>query len=195
MDKKPTISWTNSVDADLVVHTDHVSGEGLTLKRINNPFGLSLLDGCSLNSELAENPVKGGELLDRYVSLTKAAIASATSSGVDGIWYELHGAAPTHCTPMQYGGFYLERDREILASTPFAVLFVVGSDEPYFDFICDLPAQVIAWDSEATGVSSVSMRAMRPGAQCSSDADSEILLDHAGIRLADQLEKPIVETV
>jgi len=80
---------------------------------------------------------------------------------------------------MQYGGFYLERDRELLSSVPAVVtrvLLVPGGEDVFLDFVSDLPAEVFAWDSRASGFSSEYVRGMRQGLQASEDPGSEIQL-------------------
>jgi hypothetical protein len=149
------------------------------LVEILNPCGLALRDGIDLNSQLAESPEKGNATLDAYCEEAREAIERARSNDVDGILYRLHGATAKHCSPMQYGGYYLERDRDLLqsaSSLPANCLFVVGAEETYLDFVSDLPAQVICWDEPATGFSLEQMREMRPGPTCTVNPHSEILL-------------------
>ena len=74
---------------------------------------------------------------------------------------------PAISTPMQYGGFYLEHDRALLAEIEDArlnVLSVEGGPEPYLDFVADLPSHVLAWDVPATGIVAAAVRPMRRGA-------------------------------
>jgi hypothetical protein len=126
-------------------------------------------------------------MLDRYVAQTRNALAAGLDAGADGVLYRLHGAREALCTPMQYGGYYLERDRELLeeiADAALNVLLVVGGDA-YLDFVCDLPAHVFAWDVEATGVTSDQIRALRVGSQASTDAASEFRLGPIPSTIAD----------
>ena len=98
---------------------------------------------------------------------------------------------------MQYGGYYLERDRELLQEIEAArlnVLCVVGDEEVFIDFVSDLPAQVFAWDSRATSVSSAYVRELRKGAQASADPGSEIEFRLAMPSLAQYLEKETLGT-
>jgi len=94
---------------------------------------------------------------------------------------------------MQYGGNYLERDRELLQSAREAqltVLFVAGQDELYIDFVSDLPASVFAWDRDLSKISASEVRASRLGATASSDPTSEIALVIGRQNYLETLEQP-----
>ena len=177
------------VDADPEIVAKFVGGGQVVLAQIDNPFARF---GPALNAEFGVDPVVAAQKLDRATDEVRRKIQEALGAGADGIVYRLFGARARHSTPMQYGGHYLERDRELLeeiADARLNVLLLVGDDDLYLDFICDLPAHVIAWDREASGFSSAQVRALRTGAQASSDPDSEILLYHPGVRIADQLDR------
>ncbi|MGV3616012.1 MAG: hypothetical protein ACO1SV_11820 [Fimbriimonas sp.] len=200
VDRKPVIvspGWSGTapeadavvVEADVETVARSVGGEQVVLAQVDNPFARY---GPALNAEFGADPVAAAQKLDRATDDVRRKIGEALGAGADGILYRLFGARARHSTPMQYGGHYLERDRELLeeiADARLNVLFLVGNDDLYLDFICDLPAQVIAWDREASGFSSASVRAARTGAQASSDPESEILLYHPGVRIADQLDR------
>jgi hypothetical protein len=181
-------------DALIVASAPHivasfVGGERAVLAEVDNPFARF---GAELNREFAIDPVAASEKLDQATEEARAKMRGALEAGADGIFYRLFGARALHSTPMQYGGHYLERDRELLEEIGDArlnVLFLVGNDDLYLDFISDLPAHVMAWDREASGFSGAQVRTMRNGAQASSDPESEILLHHPGIRLADRLDR------
>jgi hypothetical protein len=93
---------------------------------------------------------------------------------------------------MQYGGHYLERDRELLqsAADTFTVLFIAGQEELYIDFVSDLPASVFAWDRDLTQVSASEVRTSRTGATASSDPASEITLLIGRENYLENLEQP-----
>lgn len=111
------------------------------LQTVLNPFGRALEEGLDLNAALSEDPVAGSAHLDRLCQMTESECASAR----DGILYRLIGADSRHCTPMQYGGFYLERDREILSRAKLRgyLQIDVDGEEPYLDFIVDLPCDAL----------------------------------------------------
>lgn len=183
-DRRPVLGW--SLDADVVVGPS--AGEDqMRLVECLNPFARARKQGVDLNRALAEDPVAGNELLDRFVEQTRESLLASLDSGADGVLYRLHGACEALCTPMQYGGYYLERDRELLEEICDAnlnVLLVVGKDA-YLDFVCDLPAHVFAWDADATGVTSDQIRALRVGAQASTDEASEFRLGPIPSTIAD----------
>jgi hypothetical protein len=163
-------------DVAIVPATDGGSG---VLVEVVNPFGRALLKGIDLNQELRNDPETGNNLLSELVQETRRDIASVLEAGASGILYRLHGASPAHCSPMQYGGFYLERDRELLGEAVergFTLLFIVGDEETYLDFVSDLPAHAIAWDVRRTGYSLNAMREMRTGAIAADDDSAEIEL-------------------
>lgn len=183
-DRRPTVGWSS--DADVVIGP--AAGEDqMRLAECLNPFAMARKEGVDLNQALADDPAAGNELLDQFVARTREALAAGLDSGADGVLYRLHGAREALCTPMQYGGYYLERDRELLEEIGEAalnVLLVVGEDA-YLDFVCDLPAHVFAWDADATGVTSDQIRALRVGAQASTDEASEFRLGPIPSTIAD----------
>lgn len=162
---KPVLAWPLTDESNLA--------------QIPNPFGLAIQNGLDLNEQLARDPEAGSAVIDSLCQEVADLIDEALLEGADGIFYCLHGACAKWCTPMQYGGFFLERDRELLqraGSAKLNVLFVVGDDEVYFDFVSDLPAAVFGWDSRTTGVSDAEIRAMWPGLTLSADPESSIEL-------------------
>jgi hypothetical protein len=200
VDRRPTIAWPlDPLGGDaIVVPVSDVArmrephAERMLLAEVVNPFGASLQRRVGLNEALERNPEDGGLALDALVSDVRGQMRDALDAGADGVLYRLHGARGRHCSPMQYGGFYLERDRELLDEIHDAalnVLFVVGDDDAYLDFVSDLPAHIFAWDRQATGVSAAEIRQMRSGALASCDPDSEIDLACDAASIAELLEK------
>lgn len=193
-DRKPIISWDGSdSEADAIVVAPNLVkaniGERVVLAEVPSPFSIY---GTSLNALLREDPESGSAKLDAAVEITRQLMEQAMSDGADGIFYCLYGATADNSTPMEYGGFYLERDRELLESVSEAtlnVLFLVGKEDLYYDFVSDLPANVIAWDFDLSGITSKQIRFGRPGAQASSDPASEIILRHPGLSVADRLAR------
>ena len=199
VDQKPTLRWLAdgvSTDATVVLNfanLDRHAGAPVTLLDVSNPFGLALQKGIDLNKALKDDPTVGSEVLDSLVEEVRSRIAGGLASGADGIFYRLHGANPRHCSPMQYGGHYLERDRELLSEASDAyvnVLFVAGEEELYIDFVSDLPAQVFAWDSGLTQISAAQVRGTRKGAVASADPTSEIDLLIGRENYLENLEQP-----
>lgn len=198
VDQRPTITWmADSPQAEAIVlqssSTDFVEEGRAVLVDVPNPFGLALQKGIDINRALKDDPTVGADLLDALVHEIRQTISNSLMNGAEGIFYRLHGACSKHCSPMQYGGHFLERDRELLlsaASAPFIVLFVAGSQELYIDFVSDLPALVFAWDHEKTNLSASEVRTLRPGATASSDPASEINLLIGRDNYLENLEQP-----
>ncbi len=152
--------------------------ERLTLVEVLNPFGLAQAEGVNLNELIYTDPEAGNQKLDELVEKTREAIRAALDSGADGVFYRLIGAEPSQTTPMQYGGYYLERDRELLAEvseTPSA-LFIDAGEDAYMDFVSDLPAAFFAWDIDKSDVSVARMRSLRPGPLAAEDPTADLLL-------------------
>jgi uroporphyrinogen-III decarboxylase len=153
------------------------SGEIPVLADVTNPLGRALLQKIPLNDLLRERPAEGEATLHLLVEQTRAEAQQALEAGADGLFYRLEGANPSGSTPMQYGGFYLERDREILdefREAQINVLYIEGSDI-YMDFVSDLPAHVLAWDTARAGVDLGTVKRMRSGALACAEAGAEIL--------------------
>ena len=163
------------------------------LAYVANPYGQAEASGEDLNALWRNDPAAGAARTNELANATKAAIANAKSAGVDGFVYALSGAEPGRCTPMQYGGLYLEVDREILCSIQdsLVVVLIEGGEGAYLDFVSDLPAQVFAWDSAATGFSVSEIRALRPGALAAPDADADILFSNSMATLEPYLHEVV----
>lgn len=199
VDTKPVLDWSDGLtdsDGCVVQSIEGIAQSEKTpavLIDVANPFGLALKKGIDINGALKDDPTVGGELLDTLVEEVRRRISKGLEGGADGIFYRLHGACPKHCSPMQYGGHYLERDRELLSSAataPLTVLFVAGQEELYIDFVSDLPASVFAWDCELSKLSASDIRASRIGATASSDPTSEITLLIGRENYLEILEQP-----
>jgi len=199
VDRRPTLSWlseSSSSDAAVLEQTEiakSLSGERVVLANVPNPFGLALGKGIDLNKALKDDPSVGGVVLDGLVEEVRSQIRASLESGADGIFYRLHGANPSHCTPMEYGGHYLERDRELLNEADgatFNVLFIAGNEELYIDFVSDLPAHAFAWDYDLSKLPASEVRQSRIGAVASSDPSSEILLEIGNDQYLETLEQP-----
>jgi hypothetical protein len=137
------------------------------LVEVGNPFGAALLDDIDLNDEFEKGPQAGGQAFENYVDETESALAAALESGADGVLYRLFGAEPLLSTPMQFGGFYLEQERELLAGirdARFNVLYVEGGEGLYLDVVSDLEAHAVGWDEDRSAIPATEVREMRRGA-------------------------------
>ena len=184
VDRQPMLSWpdaTAEADAVIVKPVEVATvleggDERLVLAEVLSPFGRAVQFRLPLSTLLREEPGHGQEELEKLVEVTRQDIDTAILAGADGIFYRLRGAEPEFCTPMEYGGFYLERDRELLESVKDArlnVLSVEGGPEVYLDFVSDLPAHLFAFDLNHQSLSDV--RSMRSGVLATQHPDAEVL--------------------
>lgn len=170
-DRKPVIG-----EDLLVVPLDRLAAarsgkpEIIILGLVHAPLTRSRFCGQDLSALLESDPASGNDALDGHVMAAQIQINDAIHAGADGICYLIDGAYPAASTPMQYGGFFLERDRALLESASRAhvnMVLVAGSEEPYIDFVSDLPAALFAWDARC-GWSPDQVRELRTGA-CAAD--------------------------
>lgn len=154
----------------------------LVLVTVLSPLGQDLAGPKTLLKALADDPAEGETALEACADQTRRDIAAALEAGADGVVYCLAGAYPSCTTPMEYGGHFLEVDRAILseaAEARFNVLWVRGKDQPYLDFVIDLPAHAFAWDMTATGMAPGGFRSARNGAIGGAHPDADIFLVHS----------------
>ena len=172
------ISWGAwDEQADACVTTTRGNGSSLWLVPISSPLTLSIKKGLDLSASLDGNPQQGNELLDQMVNDVAQGVNMAAANGADGIFYVLDGAYPEQSTPMQYGGYFLERDRELLElakDLKFNLVFVEGTDEVYLDTVSDLPAHAFGWRMKETGFPPEMMKPNRPGPYASFDELGDI---------------------
>ena len=165
----PTLSF-NGAQADLNVG----AGEGLKLGWVDSPSTLAIRSDLD---KVQDDPAAGGARLDELKSETKSQIGQRLSEGADGIFYYIDGAFPQAMSPMEYGGLFLEMDREILAEQKgLTVVYNAGKETPFADFTSDLPCDFFCWDAES-GVTVSELRQLRSnglGTQ-SGDADLKLL--------------------
>lgn len=173
---------------------EHLSSDGITLGLIPNPYLLARLNGEDLNESLRQDPEKGEHLAASFENECQKLIQTTLENGADGIFYLLDGARGACSTPMEYGGYHLERDRAILESVSAAtinVVFVVGNDDLYIDFVSDLPAQLFAWDSLASTFTPDYVRSLRVGALVTNHPDADVQLSIDVNALITQIESSI----
>lgn len=184
-DRRPVIALDASPGADAVaVPLDRVgaalreSPETAVLAVVLSPLARAIRDNVPLVRALTEQPEHGHRTLDKLANETKTDLKAASESGADGVLYVLDGASPAHTTPMEYGGFFLEIDRSLLtefSGLRFNVLYVAGLQDPYLDFVSDLPAHALAWEPGAN-VELAAVRSLRSGPLASKDDAADIAL-------------------
>jgi len=203
VDRKSTLFWPGSpdgrsdaviipADPDYVKRHDRQDNRAL-LVEVPNPFGRAWVRNIDLNALLKTDPKEGVRVLLQFVEAARTAMANSLDAGADGVFYRLHGANAQHCSPMEYGGHYLEHDRELLQGITRAkvnVLFVVGDSDLYLDFVSDLPAHLFGWDNRTSGVSAAQGRAIRKGPVLTFDEESDVVLHYNGPSVTHSIEKP-----
>lgn len=143
-----------------------VGRDEATLVEVASPFTLSVLRGMGLNDILRDQPETGFNQLDSLRAEVEQTMHQALEMGADGLVYHLDGPRASACTPMQYGGHYLELDRELLAMVKEArivLVWVPGQEPLYLDAISDLDAHAVGWNSMASGFPVHEFKALRPG--------------------------------
>ena len=153
--------------AEEVVTAIHESPETPVLVEVQNPFGEAIDAGIDLNGEFDRGPTYGEQAFASLFEKTEAKIAEALGAGADGIFYRLFGAEPNLSTPMQFGGLYLEQERDLLKGimdARFNVLYVEGGEGTYLDVVSDLPAHAFSWDEDRTAIPAGEVRKFREGA-------------------------------
>lgn len=155
------------------------------LVEVGNPFGFAMLAGVDLTAEFDKSPRSGEAAFGDYARMSREALDSALEAGADGILYRLFGAEPSLSTPMQFGGFYLEQERDLMsgvAEALFNVLYVEGGEGTYLDVVSDLPAHAFGWDETRCDVHPADVHKMRIGAlACGIDSpDPQRLLRDLG---------------
>lgn len=126
-----------------------------------------------------QDPGQADERLSGFAEQTLSQIEAAKRLGADGVFYVLSGADPARSTPMQYGGLFLELDREALAKAcemGMSFLYLDAAKGAYLDFVADLPASAFGWDRAGTGIEVAAVREIRPGALFADDPEADILL-------------------
>ena len=188
-DRALTISWPASDNgADVQVYpagamAERAGGQtpGTALAFVPNLYRQFELMGADPIEILKGTDEKSAALVEEAEALSLRSVRGALDNGAVGVFYELHGANAGQCTPMEYGGLFLERDRaflEAVADAPCNFLYVNGK-EPYLDFVSDLPARVFAWDAAASGISVQEVKTMRSGCLMA-DADAADIRLNAG---------------
>ena len=182
VDRKPVIAWPGSDDSDVHVGIPGPNDERLCLIEVPNPCGQAFLAQSNLSGMIRESLMDGSAALEDATRQVHHAIEKSRDLGADGIIYELFGADPAYSTPMEYGGHFLEVDRDILDSYEkrFRMIFLVGGEGAFVDFVSDLPGEIFAWDVNGTGISVAEMRKMRKGILAAADPEADIFLSYPG---------------
>lgn len=183
LDRKPVITWGIQSQADGVICTVTDLGSGspdaLKLVRVNLPLAKAIELGEDLTALFSDSPESGEKRLAELTTQTKSEADKALEAGADGICFILDGACPAVTSPMEYGGHYLENDREIIAGyeeARFNLVYVKSEEEPFLDFVSDLPAHALGWNVQSSGVKPGELRIHRSGAIAGNDPTADIFL-------------------
>ena len=124
-----------------------VSIQGETLPGVLSPLARAIARGLNIIDLLEENPSRGDQVIASLFSETQADI-----SHIDGsLNYVVAGAEPIWTTPMQYGGHFLELDRELIGSRQPAIT-LIGGAETYVDIVSDLAETFLIWNPATNDV-------------------------------------------
>ena len=155
------------------------------------PLTQALRKSQNIFTLLESDPEAGNRALDELVASTQVAMNDALHAGADGICYLIEGAHPAASTPMQYGGFFLERDRELLAAVAeatFNIVAIAGTEEPYIDFVSDLPAHAFAWQTES-GWTPAQVAELRNGALAADHPEAQIQFPNPAFEMMRQTQE------
>jgi hypothetical protein len=159
LEERPSMVWSSSPGhrADVVTtasvelrHALKTHPDQLVLVEVHSPLGLAIRRDIDLVSMLQNDLEFGAAKLEELKTEVSWAIVSALEEGAHGVFYRLDGAHPRVCTPMQYGGHFLEIDRELLSlatEANFNLVYIEGEGEVYFDFVADLPCHAFSWSN------------------------------------------------
>lgn len=167
----------DGVAGDLALR-DRVDEDQAFLLVVRGPLARFLDSGVDIYGLLEADPSAGEAEIAAVAGEVRRDFDAGASAGVDGFFYEIDGAYPSVSTPMQYGGHFLEVDRGLLEDVSEArlnVVYVAGAEEPYVDFVSDLPGHLFAWDARS-GVSADEVRKMRSGALALGGEGGEVRL-------------------
>lgn len=167
-----------AVPVDRLAEARRNNPDAVVLAIVHSPLTRARIRSQNIFDLLESDPESGNSELDGLVTASQIQINDAIHGGADGVCYVIEGAYPSASTPMQYGGFLLERDRALLSSAnpaPANMVLIAGEDEPYIDFVSDLPAAVFAWNARS-GWTPTQVRGLRSGALAANSPDADILL-------------------
>lgn len=150
--------------------------ESACLVRVTCPLGRTIEGGGNLINQLHENPSEGEARLSEIRDNVRSEIDEALGKGADGVFYVVDGASADFSTPMEYGGHFLEVDREVLSEYFGARLNAVYVEgvEPYLEFVADLPAHLFGWDVVRSGRDLNFVRSIRDGAIFGSTPEADV---------------------
>lgn len=154
--------------------------ERLCLAWVDSLSARDLAAGQPILAAAKDDPAGAAHQVDQRMDEARADISAAFDSGADGFAYRMAGVSPDHASPMQYGGQFLESDRALLqehSDARFVMLVVTDSQDPFLDFISDLPAHALAWPMSKSGIAPQVMRGVWQGALAGDHPEADISFD------------------
>lgn len=115
--------------------------DGTSYQGVLSPLARAIQASHHVVSLLADNPAEGDQFLAELVAQTREHI-EATNGPFN---YVIAGAEPSFSTPMQYGGHFLELDRELIGDRK-PVITLIGGSETYIDVVSDLAETYLLWN-------------------------------------------------
>ena len=121
--------------------------DGQVLTGVLSPLSRAISKGLDILNLLDESPAEGDRVIGSLVSETREEL-----SRLDGKFnYVVAGAEPAWTTPMQYGGHFLELDRELIG-THQPVITLIGGPDTYVDIVSDLAETFLIWNPATNDV-------------------------------------------
>lgn len=151
---------TNQVSLNHAIATHN--GQ-LVLCEVHSPLGRIVRSQPQLLDTLRETPADAEDALLDFANEAKNEIREAFELGAHGIFYRLSGANPKVTTPMEYGGHFLEMDKELMAHASSGLLNVISVEdgpEIYIDAVAEVPGHAIHWDNALNELSIEAVRTM-----------------------------------
>jgi hypothetical protein len=120
---------------------------GNRFEGVLSPLSRAIVQGIDIVGLLEENPTKGDRVLGELVSQCSRDIEQTSGS----MNYIVAGAEPGVTSPMQYGGHFLELDRELIGTRSPAIT-LIGGPETYIDVVSDIAKSYLIWNPETNPV-------------------------------------------
>ncbi|MEI7577183.1 MAG: hypothetical protein WCK51_09835 [Armatimonadota bacterium] len=114
---------------------------------ILSPLSRAISQGIDVVGLLEENPAEGDRVLAELVSQCSHEMRQVSGP----LNYIVAGAEPDVTSPMQYGGHFLELDRELIGTSSPAIT-LIGGPETYIDVVSDIAKSYLIWNPETNPV-------------------------------------------
>jgi len=136
----------DALEAHFAESRCEIAGQQFT--SVASPLTRAISRNLNIVDLLEENPAEGDQILAALVSETQSELDLVTGE----FNYIVAGAEPEFTTPMQYGGHFLELDRDLIGSHKPAIT-LIGGPETYVDIVSDLAETFLVWNPATNPVS------------------------------------------